>query len=173
VRLKKIILSFAVCFFLFNGCKEENNPTAAQTKKSLSLYLLADTSITAKSVWSIRLDSLALASNPLVNQHDLESYNWSTHTFVLNPFIESLIGDLKTSAARPDGLPFVIAVNNERIYLGALWWNDSLTVPPIAYIDVTIPSPYKIKFDTASTMTDLRGDQRIHDVLKEWGILIE
>ena len=170
MKSKLLILSL----LLFLGCEEKITQPAVVKNIRLSLYLLNDTSITASAVWVKPLDSLVLASKPFVTQNDISSYVWSTHTFAVQPLLDIFIDQLISSAERPGGVPFVVTVDGESIYLGAFWWGTSPIEPQGAYIDVTLASPYRIQFDsTALQPVDLRGDMRIHDALKEAGILVE
>lgn len=163
-----VVLSMA----LFLGCKEESSQPASPSSK-LAIYNLSDTSITAAQAWDMPLNTLSLASTPFATERDIVSYNWTTHSFTLQPLLEPVIANLKTKPGKSAGVPFVITVNNERIYLGAFWWSYSSMIPQVPYIDVMFPSPYQIKFDSTSSHPDSRGDQRIHDALKAAGILVE
>jgi hypothetical protein len=172
-RMKSISLFLILSLLTFFGCKEETTQLPAQ-KKNLSLYILSDTSITAVQAWNIPLDSLKLASKPFATQNDIASYTWSTHSFTVHPILNIAIEQMKLLSGKSAGFPFVVVVEGKRIYLGTFWWSYSSLTPQGAYIVVTDPSPYQIQFDsTALQPLDLRSDQRIHDVLKESGILSE
>ncbi|MGA2622650.1 MAG: hypothetical protein ABSF91_02250 [Bacteroidota bacterium] len=166
--LSYLILSSLLLF----GCKEKTTQSTPSTPQ-FAIYLLSDTTITGYAAWNMSQDSLVLASEPLVRQDDIKSYWWSTHSFTLQPTLDSVFKRMSTLRGKSFGVPFVVTVDNERIYLGAFWWAYSSSIPQVAYIDVILPSPYQIQRESTCPQPDFRNDRRIHDALKAAGILVE
>ena len=70
------------------------------------------------------------------------------------------------------GVPFVVTVGKERIYVGTFWWSYSSMRPlNCAFIEVLGPIPYKIELGIDAV--DKRNDPRIINSLRKAGILVE
>lgn len=144
-----------------------------KTTNSFGIYLTAepvDRRITAygKGDWS----HIRLLESPLISAADIISYNLADHSMRLKP--EAL-----ARIPRPpvEGIPFVVAVDGQRIYLGAFTTCSSSTsfaVPSIMVdrrvvvtnqptdtlvIDRAYPSP------SFGVGPDPRGDERIRNAL--------
>jgi hypothetical protein len=144
-----------------------------QLTRGFAIYKLADTTIQASSVWGASLDSLELNSMPFLTQTELQAYYWSTHMFVANASIDSEFSHMKYLLGKSGGLPFVVVVDQSRIYIGAFWWNYSSSVPQGSFIVVGAPSPYLIHHRNGVPIPDRRSDPRIYEALSAAGILQE
>jgi hypothetical protein len=144
----------------------------------LAIYLLADESITAVQAAQLPLDSLEIASSPLMTMESLAYYDANTHALFFGSWWSSgsLINPLPQVGVF--GLPFVVVADQERIYLGAFYTliSSVLFDGPIIVIDYP-EAPYDhvvIEPNYASPQTpDPRSDTRIFNVLRASGKLKE
>jgi hypothetical protein len=79
---------------------------------------------------------------------------------------------LKRTIGPVGGIPFVVTVGNERIYLGAFWYAYSSLAPQVPYIEVTF-NEHRICRGWIDQADDKRNDRRIYDALKRAGVLTE
>jgi len=158
---------------LFIWACADIGPHDSKLTNGFAIYKLADTTIQASSVWGASLDSLELNSKPFLTQTDLEAYFWSTHMFVANARVDSEFSHMKYLPGKSAGVPFVVVVDQSRIYLGAFWWNYSSSMPQGSFIVVGAPSPYVIMHRYGAPVPDKRNDPRIYDALRVGGILHE
>jgi hypothetical protein len=155
---------------LLSSCTDSTSPGLF---RDLAIYTLQDTTISAAMVWDIPLDRLVLSSRPFLTASDLTSYRWSTHEYTVTASVDSQLAALKWAHGHTGGIPFVVVVDGERIYLGAFWYAYSSLMPQVPYIDVLF-GPYRIWQPSSPLVTeDKRSDPRIYRVLKNAGILIE
>ncbi len=152
------------------GC--EDLSTDQPPTESWGIYRLRDGSITAYDALPEPLDTLVLADEPFMTVTDISAYHWSSHTFVPSPRIENQLTALRDSHGSLSGIPFVVTVGNDRIYVGAFWYAYSSLAPAFPHIDL-ISNPHQIQASWMPGDTDVRYDVRIHDALKLAGVLIE
>jgi hypothetical protein len=137
-----------------------------------AIYLLQDTTVTAGSACLQPIDSLVLRSLPFLSVSDLKWYGWTTHAFALTEDARVRYEQFALSHGKTSGVPFVVTVGNDRIYVGTFWWAYSSSMPPAcAVIDAGGPLPYRIHL--ANGAIDKRSDPRIYLSLKASGILVE
>ncbi|MCB0283418.1 MAG: hypothetical protein KDF60_12620 [Calditrichaeota bacterium] len=138
-----------------------------------AMYLLQDSTLGANDAFSQTLENLGLKDSPIITDKDLEYYNWGEHSFELkNSAVRAAFENFKLRSGSTRGVPFVVCVGDERIYLGTFWWAYSSSMPPpCAVIELISPLPYKIRL--ANGATDKRNDPRIYTALKNAGVLIE
>ena len=149
-------------------------PTSDQEfpEGAFAIYLLRDSTITANDAFSQPIGSLALADTALLNIHDLNSYVWSTHAFTLVQNARARYEQFLLAHGTTRGVPFVVTVGNDRVYLGTFWWAYSSSMPPAcAVIEAIAPLPYRIQL--ANGAIDKRGDSRVYLSLKLSGVLLE
>jgi hypothetical protein len=103
---------------------------------------------------------------------DIGAYHWSSHTFVPSPRIENQLIAMRDSRGSVFGIPFVVKVGNDRIYMGAFWYAYSSLAPTFPHIDL-ISNPHQIQPSWMPGDTDVRYDIRIYDALRRAGVLIE
>ena len=86
------------------------------------IYLLKDPLVTTAQAMKVPLDSLELASKPFLSARDIKVYRWSTHEFDLHRRGDSLFQKMSVDRNTSAGVPFVVVVGKQRIYLGVFWW---------------------------------------------------
>lgn len=137
----------------------------------LALHLLQNPELTAEEAAARPLGELLLASVPLVTLGNLDFYEGSTHTLRMEPWYGDRLRGLLPEVG-VHGLPFVVVVDAEPIYLGAFFTSlssSSFGQPVIVLEDIAegavrieraYPSP------GAATGSDPRGDPRILELLE-------
>ena len=166
-----IVVIFISTLFLYS-CKDSATDTNQQVN-GFAIYKLADTTLRTSRILDVPLDSLVLASSPFLTIKDIKAYYWSTHLFVTNSQIDSEFSRMKYWGGQSSGMPFVVVVNQSRIYLGTFWWPYSSSMPQVPFIMVDAPPPYWIKGDYIGTTPDKRNDPRIYEALLSTGVLQE
>jgi hypothetical protein len=142
------------------------------TDGTFAIYLLQDSTVTARDAFSQPIESLTLTPSPFLSIYDLKSYFWSTHALELKDQPRAMFEQFQLSHGSTRGVPFVVTVGPTRIYLGTFWWAYSSSMPPAcAVIEVIAPLPYRIQL--ANGAADKRGDWRIYVSLKASGVLVE
>jgi hypothetical protein len=116
---------------------------------------------------------LVLASDPTIRTIDLSAYYWTSHSFVPLPTLDSVLKQMARLPGKTMGVPFVVTVGEERIYLGTFWWAYSSSLPTVPSIELITPGPYTIAAPPLSSEPDKRGDPRIRESLRDAGVLVE
>ena len=166
--MKKLI-AFCLLLFLIAFSKFISAQT---TDDTFAIYTLKDTMLLPRVSLTQQIDSLELADTPFLTALDLVAYGKSTHSFVLIPEMNLKWRQLQNRRYVMSGVPFVITVGKERIYIGTFWWSYSSMRPPnCAFIEVLGPVPYKIELGIDAV--DKRNDPRIINSLRKAGILVE
>jgi hypothetical protein len=168
----KILAAVFGCALLIGACTDTGTNSSPQTK-GFAIYKLADSTIKASSVWGASLDTLELSQTPFLTQADLQSYSWSTHSFVANARVDSDFSHMRYQPGKSAGVPFVVVVDQSRIYVGGFWWNYSSAVPQGPFVVTYRPSPYQIDYHSGAPNPDRRSDPRIYDALRAGGVLRE
>ena len=141
-------------------------------KGTFAIYLLQDPTITAGDAFSQPIESLKLSTSSFLTVNDLKLYVWSTHAFELTEQTKTMFDKFKLTQGKTTGVPFIVTVGNDRIYLGTFWWAYSSSTPPAcAVIDVDLLLPYRIQL--ANGAVDKRSDSRIYYSLTISGVLVE
>jgi hypothetical protein len=152
------------------GC---DSGTGTEERADFAIYLLKDSKFTAAQTWTQSLESLALADSPFLATGDLTSYNWQTHEFSVSARVDSQLATFRRTLGPTGGIPFVVVVGTERIYLGAFWYAYSSQIPQVPFIDA-IGNAHRInKCESLLVSEDKRIDPRIYHALKAAGVLIE
>jgi len=136
------------------------------------IYLLKDALLTTTQAMKVPLDRLELVSKPFLSARDIKLYHWSTHEFDLHKRGDSVFQKMSVESYKSAGVPFVVVVGKQRIYLGAFWWPFSSSIPPVTYITMSTPHPF-LSPCPICRRPDLRSDQRIHDSLYQAGVLVD
>ncbi len=166
----KSLFFVSISLFLFSCSHSTSDDKLAEG--ILAIYLLQDSTITAVNAFSQPVESLKLSTSAFLTVNDLKSYIWSTHSFELSDQARTMFEQFVLSHGKTTGIPFVVSVGNNRIYLGTFWWTYSSSIPPAcAEIVVTTLPPYKIQL--ANGAIDKRSDSRIYNSLKKAGVLFE
>jgi hypothetical protein len=101
------------------------------------------------------INKLPMDKKPLVSTNDIIKYNWDKHELLLS---KDFMMEEKT--------PFILVVNNKRIYLGTLWSRALSEFPPeipLIY-ESRRGKVYDITYKT--TGKDVRNNMQLFDVLK-------
>ncbi len=136
------------------------------------IYLLKDPLVTTAQAINVPLNSLELASKPFLSARDIKVYHWSTHQFDLHKRGDSVFQRMSVERYASAGLPFVVVVGKQRMYLGAFWWPFLSSVPPVTFITLSTPHP-SLSPCPICRQPDLRSDPKIHDALYDAGVLVE
>ena len=168
--MKLIQCLFCLCLVGQMGC---DSGTDSGQRTDFAIYRLKDPNLTASQVWDQSLESLVLAENPFLATNDLRSYRWQTHEFSVTATVDSQLVLLRRTLGPTGGIPFVVTVGTDRIYVGAFWYGYSSLIPQVPFIDA-IGDPHRInKCQSVLVSEDKRNDARIYRALKGAGILIE
>jgi hypothetical protein len=146
--------------------------TGQPSTEGWAIYCLRDGSITAYDASGQPLDALVLADTAFMTTTDISAYYWSTHTFEPSAQLEARLTAMRDSRGSVFGIPFVVQVGSDRIYMGAFWYAYSSVAPTFPHIEL-ISNPHQIQPSWEPGGTDLRNDIRIHDSLKRAGVLVE
>jgi len=162
--MKKIFI-IPLLSFLLVCCYIVEPETPAGT---FEIYLLADASITIRELPDMALDEFVLAAYPLISMNDIIKYEWATHIVHLKKPAENKLTDL----SKPGNLidrPFIVLVNGERVYMGAIWPGYYSMMCMYPHIMLPSRNPYLIM--SGIDREDKRNDIRIYTVLKNAGKL--
>lgn len=187
-----LVLVIIIILAVFAACNDK-----AATESSLEIYIVSGDLPDSEN---IDIDSLKLKETPILTLKDIQKYYWEEQTFIMKKDLlaERLNVQPGELSVPVNGLPYVVVVNGERIYLGKFWTLlSSLLAPfePLIYIEGTVGKDYgqydlqsdqqlyavswiEISNDDnynilyAQVMQSI-FDERIHDALKEAGVLAE
>jgi hypothetical protein len=158
----------ALFLFVLSACRPE-------TGEGFAVYLLADP-VPVSNMADQDLSSLTLRDQPLIQQGDIRSYDWEKHRLWLTP---GAIHHFQRYEVPVHGVPFVVTVDREPIYSGALFPSySSLSYHGVA-IDPLLPEDgqtvrIQLGYPESPELfegEDPRGDPRIRAVLEAAGIL--
>jgi hypothetical protein len=132
------------------------------------IWLLADPNISAVDAAKLPLESLQLASSPVVDMQNIAWYEASNHKVRWDSWGMS-VEALRNSLPRVEveGLPFVLQVDSKPVYMGAFWSNVSsvgLQAPLIVLENIQQDG---FVFEAPFGGPDLRNDSRIISVLQQ------
>ena len=164
VRNSGVIVALACVASLLLSCR---GPKGGATAEGFAIYLFADASASLGDLSQQDLYNLALAERPLMTVRDVASYSWADHSFSVTP---EALPRLKAAGYRP----FVVTVNQQRIYLGTFQaMHSSLHPGGVPVIMVTPAGPdLRLLPPSLSGTVDLRGDERIRESLEAAGVLL-
>ncbi len=163
-------LPLIVSLFCITECNVTDEHSSAST---FAIYRLEDSTLVASQVWDLPLDSLKLARTPFLPQDSLKSYKWHTHEFVTTASIDTELACLGRRLGPTGGIPFVVTVGRDRIYLGGFWWAYSSLAPKAPFIEVDWNFHQIQKGYDPNDTVDVRNDPRIYIALKNAGVLVE
>ena len=155
------VLLFASLFF---RCSDSTSPT---DEKAFGIYLLKDTLIITSDAKKLPLNSLQVQDSPIISIEDIETYNWSEQTMSLTSEAFKRFGSAEGKVKSAFGLPFVVMIDQTKIYLGNIYPAYS------SYMHEDLPSimvaPFtemRISRAPNKNINDVRMDERIYSVLK-------
>jgi hypothetical protein len=165
-----VILVILAIFLLSMLAIQADRKREEDKKGAISFGIHLVRNMTGPQAAEMPLERLVLDSTPILSDEDIRLYQWSGH--VLNLYDEQAFLD-RLPSVPTHGLPFVVMVNGERIYLGAFWTSFSSLSTELPVIDVFLP-PLAIKpgypWDQVQD-PDPRNDPRIRSVFKVLGKL--
>ncbi|MFC1477813.1 hypothetical protein ACFL6L_05035 [candidate division KSB1 bacterium] len=97
-----------------------SDPAAPVEQKMpvFSIYLLRDASMTTVEALKFDLSELELRSAPMLTDFGFQSYYLTSHTIELGIPLNTFFKE-KEIFQKPEGTPFVVVAEGERIYLGS------------------------------------------------------
>ncbi len=173
--MKNLFIPLIIAILVLS-CSKDKNPVFDYTQ-GFAFYLLADSTVTAVDAEKQPIGNLDLSEVPIISITDIISYKWDDHSFSLTSEAAGRLEPIVNSRATVFGIPFVVAVDEERIYLGAFWYLYSSVTPSFPHINVTgfssdtSPITLKIERSWIEQEPDERDDQRIYRVLEGAGVL--
>lgn len=172
----KQLIYLLIAITAFTSCIDESF-ISENAKDRFAVYLLNDSKLVATEAAKRDLSTLQLASEPLFTAANMKYYKWKEHTFSVDTVCAKKIRDAAKANPSVFGIPFVVTVDRERIYLGALWLAHSSFMPSFPNVLVYFASSplqqtFYIDLSVISSV-DKRNDERIYNALKSVGILVE
>jgi hypothetical protein len=142
---------------------------------TFTIYTLRDTTLSVADAATRDLGALDLAPTPLMTASDIAVYSWSQHRFSVRPDVQSRLVALGRKPYKSGGIPFVVVVGNERVYLGAFWYGYSSSLPRVPYVMLPLNTTMQLRLEIpqVGAAVDSRGDRRVHDSLRRAGVLVE
>ena len=140
----------------------------------LEFRLLSDPDLSAEQAALIPLHDLALADYPLFNLSDIATYTPETYTFQINQFSLYRLDELPPVGVF--GLPFVLLVDGERLFLGSfhtLLSSSCGVSPQIIYENI---GEGELTMGWSCSLPpgpDPRDDLRLLEILRDASKLIE
>jgi hypothetical protein len=173
--MKKIRMSFvfwSLLILMLPSCQDLTG-VGDGTGEEWAIYRLADPSIRSDQLQTTSLSDLVLAGTPFISVKDVRAYHWKTHALECSARTDSLIDSLARYGGTTSGVPFVVTVGTEPIYLGTFWWGYSSMTPGYPYMEVISPRHWEISLPRLHQGEDPRSDSRIYHALKSAGVLID
>jgi hypothetical protein len=164
----QIFLFLFISTLLFK-CSNSTSPILNDSE--FGIYFLKETLINSKDAMEKPLENLELQSDPILDIEDIISYNWGEHTIEVSSINFEKIKNIENKIKSTYGLPFVVAVGKDKIYLGNFFpLYSSLMYMDLPHINVAPLTEIKI-YKAPLDIEDKRNDERIYSVLKENGKL--
>jgi len=151
--------TFTLLALLFiQGCRQETTPVPQE----LEIYC-----IHVQNPKTLPpLDAIKLPENPLFTMEDIRRVDWDTLEIDLTEKAWNRIdSEVTRKAVEVKGLPFVVLVNSERIYVGYFWTRKSSFKPlgPVVLLENIKKRRFLIQGYGESIKT--MRDPRIHQAL--------
>ena len=140
--------------------------------RRFEIFLLQDETLTTEDVENLPLNSLELGISPILDLVGISYYDRRSHELALAPFtygnFQYYLPDMTVS-----GIPFVVVVDGEKIFLGsfASVYSSVIAEVPMIYLD-----DYELmilELEWFGEGEDPRDNQVILDLLRETGKLVE
>jgi hypothetical protein len=173
----KVLCVILLSFCLFQSCSDAI--VEQDTSENLvSFYLLKDSKITATEAVKTGIESLQISDKPIFTSKEMSNYNWKDHSFSVDSVTYKKLQEYSDLHKSVFGIPFVVTVGKDRIYLGAIWFPYSSIAPsfPNMYVNFITATPITklvINKSWSDLEPDIRSDLRIYYALKGSGLLIE
>ena len=167
----RLFLFLLISTLLFN-CSNSTSPILKDSE--FGIYLLKDSTLSTSAAMNKSLGSLEVKEKPLIDLDGIVTYDWSEHLITLSSDAYENVKYIETKAMSTTGLPFVVIVDDAKIYLGIIFPLYSSSMPPqvLPYIYHAPLNEFKIR-QARLDIEDKRNDERIYSVLKENGKLTD
>ncbi|MGD8777446.1 MAG: hypothetical protein PVH88_00610 [Ignavibacteria bacterium] len=173
--MKKLSFILLLLCFLQSCC--ENNTESNGGANRVSFYLLKDDKVVATDAAKSKIESLELSEQPIFSSDEISYYNWGNHSFAIDSVSFEKLKECSSLHESVFGIPFIVTVGKERIYLGAFGYSFSSQAPLFPHINITFisysSSPVlRIENSWLDSEEDKREDKRILSALLKSGLLV-
>lgn len=161
----KIQIIFIILIIILNyGCKNSTAPL--KNKEEFGIYLLKDTLLLTTEAKKISITSLELQDTPIIKIDDIIEYNWEEQVVIVKTeAFERFLG-IEKKIKSVLGLPFVVVVNQQRVYLGNIYpMYSSYIHEDLPSINVAPFTEMRITRAPLQNIKDKRKDERIYLIL--------
>ena len=163
--MKNQYFLFLLISILFFRCSNSTSSNADENE--FGIYLLKDTLAITSDAKKLSLSSLEVQEAPIISINDIENYDWSKQTINLRSEAFEKFGGVQDKIKSIYGLPFIVMVNGQKIYLGNIYpLYSSYIHEELPYMAVSPFTEMKISRSPDRSIADVRMDKRIYSVLK-------
>jgi hypothetical protein len=153
------------------GCTDPVEPGGEAVE--FGIFLLSDDTLNTDDIKHISLDELVLKENPLIDIDDVVLYHCSDHSIDLTDEGFAKFKSVEGMVKSIYGLPFVVAVGGEKVYLGNIYpCYSSLMYRDLPYIGVSPFISLTIERAWDDSVPDVRDDERVYNALWRRGKLL-
>lgn len=170
LKRKLLILLIAIGALTLSGCQP------AQVG-GFAIYRLAE-DISATQLSQGDINQFKLQDVPVLSSDDIVAYDKADHSIELTPGAYLRIQQIFPMPVKVDGIPFVVCVGKQRIYLGAFWtpasslsYDGIVIMQPLDNTTTTIQISLGYPGPDVFTVNDPRADARIIKALQQSGKL--
>lgn len=159
------VVASLILSFILAGCHNNSSEPQKQTD-NFGIFLLASDTLSTMQVKYTSLDSLTLDTQPTLSIDDIVSYSWSDHDITLTTDGIAKFKTVEQKIKSTFGLPFVVMVGKERIYLANIYPTISSYIHmDLPFVSVPPFTDFRIARAPDRTVPDKRNDQRIYNAL--------
>jgi hypothetical protein len=165
--MKNNLMSLLIVTISFCYCSDSTSP--AIDEKEFGIYLLKDTLLVTSDAKKLTLESLQVQDAPIININDVTTYNWEEHNITLTPEAFKRFKSVEKKVKSVYGLPFIVMLNQQKIYLGNIYpMYSSYIHPDLPFISVAPFLEMRIERAPLQSAEDKRKDERIYTVLNKF-----
>lgn len=165
--MKEKCLFVLLIAILFCGCSDSTSPT--DDEKAFGIYLLKDTLLMTSDAKKLSIESLQVQETPIIKISDIVEYNWEEQVITLSSEAFERFEGIENKIKSTFGLPFIVKVNQDNIYLGNIYpMYSSYIHKDLPSIDVAPFLEMRISRAPLQSIDDKRKDERIYSVLYEF-----
>ena len=164
MKIQHLLLLFIIA--LFFSCSDSTSPN--NDENVFGIYLLKDTLLITSDAKIIPLDILQVQDSPIININDIEEYEWTEQVITLTPEAFIKFGGVQQGKIKSTlGLPFIVMVDGEKIYLGNIYpMQSSYIHTDLPFISVSPFTEMRIARAPDNNIEDKRINEIIYSVLK-------
>jgi len=142
-----------------------------RSRDRFQIFLLKDSTLRSDAVSTLPLDSLVLATSPVLDLRRIAYVEQATTKIGFNP--GQKIGEsLRSQLGKTLGTPFVVVADGARIYVGTFTSRISSVGPLGPFVDVEDIADDTFTLKAPMHGSDPRNDDRIIKALSEGGKLV-